>query len=127
MCGLGGGVSGLGGGVSGLGVCAWSGGVCVSGQGGWCAWSGGGVVCLVPGGVSDPGCVPGLGGGVCVWCVPCGIPPAPPVNRMTNRCKNITLATTSLRPVINNHYKTIYGPDRSGYSSCKVIKFKFCK
>ena len=24
----------------------------------------------------------------------------PPVNRMTNRCKNITLATTSLRPVI---------------------------
>ena len=24
-----------------------------------------------------------------------------PVNRMTNRCKNITLATTSLRPVIN--------------------------
>ena len=23
----------------------------------------------------------------------------PPVNRMTNRCKNITLATTSLRPV----------------------------
>ena len=27
-------------------------------------------------------------------------PPPPPVNRMTNRCKNITLATTSLRPVI---------------------------
>ena len=25
----------------------------------------------------------------------------PPVNRMTNRCKNITLATTSLRPVIS--------------------------
>ena len=24
----------------------------------------------------------------------------PPVNRMTDRCKNITLATTSLRPVI---------------------------
>ena len=24
----------------------------------------------------------------------------PPVNRITNRCKNITLATTSLRPVI---------------------------
>ena len=24
----------------------------------------------------------------------------PPVNRMTNRCKNITLATTSLWPVI---------------------------
>ena len=26
----------------------------------------------------------------------------PPVNRMTDRCKNITLATTSLRPVINS-------------------------
>ena len=26
----------------------------------------------------------------------------PPVNRMTDRCKNITLATTSLRPVITN-------------------------
>ena len=35
----------------------------------------------------------------------CGIPACteadpPPVNRMTDRCKNITLATTSLRPVI---------------------------
>ena len=34
----------------------------------------------------------------------CGIPActeadSPPVNRMTDRCKNITLATTSLRPV----------------------------
>ena len=27
----------------------------------------------------------------------------PPVNRMTDRCKNITLATTSLRPVIILH------------------------
>ena len=27
------------------------------------------------------------------------LPVTPPVNRMTNRCKNITLATTSLRPV----------------------------
>ena len=43
-----------------------------------------------PGGVSAPG--------------GCGIPACteadiPPVNRMTDRCKNITLATTSLRPV----------------------------
>ena len=57
-----------------------------------------------PGGVSGPGgcllqgvCVPAPGGG-------CGIPACteadtPPVNRMTDRCKNITLATTSLRPV----------------------------
>ena len=26
--------------------------------------------------------------------------PSPPVNRMTDRCKNITLAKTSFRPVI---------------------------
>ena len=53
----------------------------------------------VPGGVSAPG---GRGGG------PGGVvsqhalrqTPSPPVNRMTDRCKNITLATTSLRPVI---------------------------
>ena len=45
------------------------------------------------------GGVPGLGGGSAS--VPCGIPPPPPppVNRMTDRCKNITLATTSLQPV----------------------------
>ena len=54
------------------------------GVGGWCAWFGG------RGGVS------GLGGGLPQCLV--GYPP-PPVNRMTNRCKNITLATTSLRPV----------------------------
>ena len=45
--------------------------------------------------------------GVCCWgAAPRGVcacrdtrPPPPPVNRMTNRCKNITLATTSLQPV----------------------------
>ena len=37
--------------------------------------------CLLPGGVSLPG-------------------DPPPVNRITHTCKNITLATTSLRPVI---------------------------
>ena len=52
-------------------------------------WSGG--VYLVPGGVPGlggcllPGGVPGPGG--------CQVPP--PVNRMTNRCKNITLPQTS--------------------------------
>ena len=51
-------------------------------------------VCLLSGGVSA------LRG--------CGIPACTeadtplPVNRMTNRCKNTTLATTSLRPVIND-------------------------
>ena len=31
----------------------------------------------------------------------------PPVNRMTDRCKNITLATTSLRPVINEWFSIL--------------------
>ena len=57
-------------------------------------------------------------GGACIWSPsipPLGVgldlrvvfqhalrqtPQPPPVNRMTDRCKNITLATTSLRPVI---------------------------
>ena len=63
-------------------------GVCFPG-GGCLVW---GVMCLVLGGVC-------LVRGGCAWSgggsasVPCGIPPPPPVNRMTNRCKNITLAT----------------------------------
>ena len=63
------------------GVC--SGDVCSSGGG-----------CLLRG-VSGPGgCVCSLGG------VPaCTEADTPPVNRMTDRCKNITLAATSLRPV----------------------------
>ena len=76
-------------------------------------WSGGAVSaptgwggCLVPRGCLVSG-VSALGGGclpqgVCV-CV-CGIPACrqadtPPVNIITHTCKNITLATTSLRPV----------------------------
>ena len=62
------------------------GGVCSGGG----AWSGGicsGGVCSV--GVCSRGGIP-----ACIEAEP------PPVNRMTNRCKNITLATTSLRPVI---------------------------
>ena len=78
-----------------------------------------GGVYLVRGGVRGPGRVPGLGG--CTWsggvylvwgvylvrgggtwsregCTWSGTPP--PVNRMTNKCKNITLAKTSFRPVI---------------------------
>ena len=61
---------------------------------GWCTWSGG---CTGLGGV------PGLGG--CTWSwgvylVLGGVPAlggsdTPPVNRMTNRCKNITLPQTS--------------------------------
>ena len=33
------------------------------------------------------------------------------MNRMTNRCKNITLATTSLRPVIISLAKEIKGKE----------------
>ena len=85
-------VPGTTGGVPGLGRCTWShGGVylarggCAWSQGdtwsrgylvrGVCAWSQRGGVYLVPGG--------------CTWSG------TPPVNRMTNRCKNITLPQTS--------------------------------
>ena len=67
--------------------------VCLGGGG---AWSGGvgvpGPWGSAPGGVPGPG---GVGIPACIEAEP------PPVNRMTDRCKNITLATTSLRPVIS--------------------------
>ena len=70
------------------------GGVCsqgVSGQGGGvCSW--GGVW-------SEVGCLL-LGGGI-----PACTEADPPVNRMTDKCKNITLATTSLRPVIKWNFE----------------------
>ena len=79
------------------GVCFWcvylvlGGGVCSQGctlsQGG-CTWSGG---CLFLGGVSAPR--------GCTWfqgvSAAGGYQVLPPVNRMTNRCKNITLPQTS--------------------------------
>ena len=93
--------------VRGGGLFAWSRGVCKVWGG---AWSGRGVCLVQGGGVSGPGGggVPGPGGvwsgglvclvrGVCLSALWDTTPP--PVNRMTNRCKNITLATTSLRPV----------------------------
>ena len=119
----GGGVPGPGGGVPGPGGCTWSRGGCTWSWGGvylvpgGCTWSGGrGGVPGPRGGVPGPGgcswsrgggggapgpggCtwsrggVPGPGGGYLVRYSP------PPVNRMTNRCKNITLAKTSFRPV----------------------------
>ena len=89
------------------GVSVWSQGVCLV-QGGvcWLVWGG---VCLVPG-VGGWGwwCLPGLGGlpgpgGLVRGGSPCrGALPArrpPSANRITHTCKNITLATTSLRPV----------------------------
>ena len=46
-----------------------------------------------------------LGGGASFLGGGCGIPACteaePPVNRITHSCKNITLATTSLRPAMN--------------------------
>ena len=63
-----------------------------------------------PGGFSLPGqggfSLPGPGG----FSLPGqGVLPAwrhPPVNRITHTCKNITLATTSLRPVITTNMNT---------------------
>ena len=100
------GVPGRGGGVPGPGG---GGGTWSRGEVylvGGCTWSGG---CLLPGGAPGPrGCHTWSGG--CTWsgwvylvqggvCSRGGPQIHPPVNRMTNRCKNITLATTSLRPV----------------------------
>ena len=76
------------------GGCLLLGGVC----------SGGGVCsqgCLLPGGGSASGGVGGRsapGRGVCPWGggIPTCTEADPPVNRMTDRCKNITLATTLL-------------------------------
>ena len=75
------------------------GGACLVGG---CVWwgdmSGGGCV-SGPGSVSGQGGVSGPRGGM-----PGQVPPS--VNRMTDRCKNITLAKTSFRPVtIRNHNK----------------------
>ena len=64
---------------------AWSRGVCSQGNlpsRGGSAWSGGGVVVCTQGG-GIPACTEA----------------DPPVNRMNDRCKNFTLATTLLRPV----------------------------
>ena len=45
----------------------------------------------------------------------------PPVNRMTDRCKNVTLATTSLRPVINQVMQ-VYIVLPSCQTDCLVIQ-----
>ena len=87
------------------GVPAWSGGVYLPGPGGGvCS---GGCTCLVQGVyLPGPRGVSALGGCTCL--VPwggggCLVRYSPlPVNRMTDRCKNITLAKTSFRPVITH-------------------------
>ena len=90
------------------GVCLVPGGFSLAG--GFSLPGGGGGVCLVrgvlPGGGSawSGGVLPAWGGlpGLGAFSLAGGFSLAdpPPVNRMTDRCKNITLATTSLRPVI---------------------------
>ena len=63
--------------------------------GGVCSWWG----CLLPGGcLLWAGCLP-----QCMLGYHTPGADNPPVNRMTNRCKNITLATTSLRLVTRMH------------------------
>ena len=102
------------GGLPGRGVCLVQRGICLVG-GCLPAWSGGGSACLVQGGLPGPGgYLPGPGGCLPAWsggvCLPgpggvSGIPACtkadtlPPCGQ-THTCKNITLATTSLRPVI---------------------------
>ena len=141
-CSGGGGVPGLGGylvlgGVPGPGGCIWSRGWVYLVLGGY----------LVPGGVPGPGGVPAPGGctwsqGGCTWSrgvylVPGGwctwsqggctwsggvylVRYSPPVNRMTNRCKNITLAKTSFRPVIT------HGFYRGSLVSSKITGLAIC-
>ena len=104
----------LWGGVCSRGVPA-PGGWGVCSRGGACSWGGGVSAlggCLLPGDLFRGGLL--LGGSPCLggFSLPRGVLPArggspcpetPPVNRITDTCKNITLATTSLRPVkINN-------------------------
>ena len=107
----GGGVSAPGGLSAPGGVC--SGGVCLL----WGVSAPGRGCLLQEGGVCSRGSAPGVSApgrcllqvSVCCWGVVCfwrgGIPACTeadttPGNRMTDRCKNITLATTSLRPVM---------------------------
>ena len=92
------------------GGCTWSQGVYLVPGGTWswglCTWSGG----CVPGprGVLGPGGVPGPRG--CTWYRGVYLVPGrgwcqvlPSVNRMTNRCKNITLPQNFPRLFFHRH------------------------
>ena len=109
------------GGVPGLGGCTWSRGVYMV----WGGVPGLGVVYLVWGVYLVGGCtwsrgftwsgggVPGPGG--CLQGTPPGsrpgTPTPAPVDRITDACKNITLAKTSFRPVISE-FPTTAMPER---------------
>ena len=90
------------------------------------------VCCSVlPGGGGSPwsrgggGVLPGPGGGVLLgpkggsaWSRG-GSPETPPVNRITDTCKNITLATTSLRPVKKT--PRFWNNKHAGSSSARIF------
>ena len=79
------------------GGCLLQGGVCSGVWGGWegvWSWGVSGPRGSTLGGICSGGCL--LWG---VWYPSINWCRHPPVNRMTDRCKNITLATTSLQPV----------------------------
>ena len=85
-----------------------------------------GGVCLVRGGLPGLGGLPGPGEVCLVWGV-ClvrgggGSLETPPVNRITDTCKNITLATTSLRPVKMTNYRLDYGLSPDCLCSCQLV------
>ena len=83
----------------GEGICSQGEGVC---SGGVSAPGGSGLGgCLLPEGCLLPGVSAQGRGGVYSWGESQhALRQTPPVNRMTDTCKNITLATTSLRPVM---------------------------
>ena len=84
----------------------------------------------IQGGVLHPGGF-SIGGGCLLWG---GLhargglarrtppPTPPPVNRMTDRCKNITLAKTSFRPVIMKN-----PCQELGLQSCKIVPVASCR
>ena len=86
---------------------------------GGCAWSSG--VCMVPGGCTVPGGCMVLGG-LGAWYrdggggIPACTKADPPVNRMTNRCKNITLRQTSFAAGNNPFNYKYFVTEFNGFS-----------
>ena len=90
------------------------GGVCFSG--GMCFW--GGVLprgCFLGGLLSRRRCA---SGGVSQH----ALRQTPPVNRMTDRCKNITLATPSLQPITRMHSSRMHTTHSSPYGGVSLTQ-----
>ena len=94
------------------------------GGGGVCSGGGGCLPLSALGGSVPRGCLlrgVSAHGGVLSQHAPRQTPPL--VNRMTKRCKNITLATTSLRPVTIKIDKGIHMSTQNlGYNSCFYLE-----